>query len=188
MVSEEPVQLNANLLNANASTQVVQYYWTPINEVDLSDCTIDTLCDNPTISVAQSTQVVVEVIEMVNGVGCSAFDTLDIIVRTDFPFFFPTSFSPTGDCLNDYFEMNVAGAENLDVKIFNRWGELVFENPNQTNGPNDPSSLDCTNPRNAWDGSFNGQPAPIGAYVYQIKATYFNGDVEDFSGTVTVLR
>jgi len=192
-VSGEPVQLFAELQNASPSSQVVEYVWYPLASIDLSECAVDSLCDNPTTSLTSNAQIVVEVIELVNGVGCSAFDTLDINIRTDFPVFFPTAFSPFNDdfkvdCLNDYFEMNIAGASNLDVKIFNRWGELVFENPNQTNGPSDPNQLDCTNPRNAWDGTFKGEPVPMGSYIYQVIATYFNGDEKTFSGTVTVLR
>jgi hypothetical protein len=193
VVSEEPIQLNVNLLNSTASTQVIAYYWTPLAEMDFANCAVDTLCDNPTLGVSQNIQVVVEVVEIVNGVGCSVFDTLKIKVRTDFPVFFPTAFSPYSgefkiECLNDYFEVNVAGANNLDVKVFNRWGEMVFSNPTQTNGPSNPNTLDCTNPRNAWDGTFNGTPVPIGAYIYQVIATYFNGDTKTYSGTISVLR
>ena len=161
--------------------------------MDVSACDIDSLCENPNTSFTQNAQLVIEVIELVNGVGCSAFDTLDIKVRTDFPVFFPTAFSPYSDdfkidCLNDYFELNVAGASNLNVKIFNRWGEMVFENPNQTNGPSNPKILDCSNPRNAWDGTFKGEPVPMGAYIYQVVATMFNGEEKSFSGSVTILR
>ena len=90
--------------------------------------------------------------------------------------------------LNDYFEMNVAGAKNLDVKVFNRWGEMVFANATQTNGPADPNTLDCSNPRSAWDGTYKGQPVPIGTYVYQVEVSYFDDRTETFSGTITVLR
>ncbi|MCB9256245.1 MAG: gliding motility-associated C-terminal domain-containing protein [Chitinophagales bacterium] len=193
VVSGEPIDLRVDLANTNSTTEVIAYNWSPLANLDITNCLIDSLCDNPSANPTSSMQVVVEVIELVNGVGCSTFDTINIEVRTDYPVFFPTAFSPFSDefktdCLNDYFEMNLAGAENLDVKIFNRWGELVFSNPNQTNGPSDPNNLDCSNPRNAWDGTFNGEPVPMGAYVYQVIATYFDGRVESFSGTVTVLR
>lgn len=193
IVSGEEVNFEVELTNTTDSTEIIEYIWTPLGEFNFSNCTIDTLCDMPSANFISTTDVVVEVIELVNGAGCSTFDTISIVVRTDYPAFFPTAFSPFSDdfktdCLNDYFEMNVAGASNLDVKVFNRWGELVFANPNQTNGPADPNNLDCTNPRNAWDGTFEGKPVPIGAYVYQVVATYFNGKEETFTGTITVLR
>lgn len=193
VVSGEPIQLHAELLNETPSSQVIEYVWYPATDLDLSGCAIDSLCENPNTSFTQNAQLVVEVIELVNGVGCSAFDTLDIKVRTDFPVFFPTAFSPYSDdfkidCLNDYFELNVAGASNLNVKIFNRWGEMVFENPNQTNGPSNPKILDCSNPRNAWDGTFKGEPVPMGAYIYQVVATMFSGEEKSYSGSVTILR
>lgn len=187
IVNGEQVDFDAVLSNTTDSTTIINYIWSPV-DFNFDNCDYDTLCANPSANITQTTQVVVEVIEFINGVGCSTFDTLDVTVRTDFPVFFPTAFSPNADCLNDYFEMNVAGANNLDVKVFNRWGEMVFANATQTNGPADPNALDCSNPRSAWDGTFKGQPVPIGSYVYQVEVSYFDGRVETFSGTITVLR
>ncbi|MEZ4930466.1 MAG: gliding motility-associated C-terminal domain-containing protein, partial [Chitinophagales bacterium] len=82
----------------------------------------------------------------------------------------------------------------LDVRIFNRWGEEMFYNANQTNGLNNPNDIydECmtgnTNPRGAWDGTFNSKPAPNGVYAYQIEATLFDGSKKTISGTVTLIR
>ncbi|MEZ4915392.1 MAG: gliding motility-associated C-terminal domain-containing protein [Chitinophagales bacterium] len=187
IVNGEQVDFDAVLSNTTDSTTIINYIWSPI-DFNYDNCDYDTLCPNPSANITQTTQVIVEVIEFINGVGCSTFDTLDVTVRTDFPVFFPNAFSPNADCLNDYFEMNVAGAKNLDVKVFNRWGEMVFANATQTNGPADPNTLDCSNPRSAWDGTYKGQPVPIGTYVYQVEVSYFDDRTETFSGTITVLR
>ena len=119
------------------------------------------------------------------------FDTLYIDVSQESVAFVPTAFSPNNNGANNFFEMNVLGAENLNVQIFNRWGEVVFSNPTQGNGPsniNDASLMDGTNPRGAWDGKFNGEDVPTGAYAYKIEVTYFDGTVEVISGSVTVIR
>ena len=58
---------------------------------------------------------------------------------------------------------------------------------NQQNGPENPNDANCDNPRNAGDGSFNGT-VPMGAYVYQLVVTYFDGTTENISGTVSVIR
>jgi hypothetical protein len=126
--------------------------------------------------------------------GCSVMDTLRISVSQEAQFFMPSAFSPNDDCLNENFEVNVLGATNLDVRIFNRWGEELFHNPSQMNGVSDPNEvqLECLggiiNPRNAWDGTFNGEPMPIGAYTYQIDITLFDGTRRTMSGSVTILR
>lgn len=76
--------------------------------------------------------------------------TIDKLKRDSYV---PTAFTPDGDGLNDHFE--VFGDECMEgdlIKIFNRWGELVFstENPYYE----------------FWDGKFQGRPAPGGVYSY----------------------
>jgi hypothetical protein len=84
--------------------------------------------------------------------------------------------------------MHILGATNLDVRIFNRWGQEIFHNPSQQNGPIDPTTLTCDNPRNAWDGTYQGDAVPVGTYVYQIEVTYFDNTTSFLNGTVNVIR
>jgi gliding motility-associated-like protein len=60
---------------------------------------------------------------------------------------------------------------NAEISIFNRWGEELYKS---------------TGYSNAWDGSYKGNPLPVGAYFYVIKLK----DNEDriFKGTVTLLK
>jgi hypothetical protein len=128
---------------------------------------------------------------MINGNVCSVFDTLQINVSQESLIFIPTAFSPNNAGQNNFFEMNVLGGENLNVQIFNRWGEEVFSNPAQGNGPNnvnDASLTDGTNPRNAWDGKYNEIDVPTGSYVYKVEVTYFDGGTKLIKGSVTVIR
>lgn len=62
--------------------------------------------------------------------------------------------------------------------IFDRWGELIFSY--EDGFPNDPAW--------GWDGSFNGDSAAQGVYVYLIELGYAGGETEIFTGTVTVTR
>ena len=48
----------------------------------------------------------------------------------------------------------------MDWKIYNRWGQLVFES---------------NNPFIGWDGTFHGAVQPIGVYAYTLDATFFDG-------------
>ncbi len=43
------------------------------------------------------------------------------------PLYFPTSFSPNGDGKNDTYVINSPNGETILIKIFNRWGQLVFK-------------------------------------------------------------
>lgn len=76
---------------------------------------------------------------------------------------FPTAFTPNGDGINDTFAPVGEGIvnENYLMRIFDRWGKLVFET----------KSL-----RNAWDGKYqNGEEAANGMYVYHVEYQIFNG-------------
>lgn len=67
--------------------------------------------------------------------------------------FAPNAFTPNGDGLNDQFEIYGDPCETgANLRIFNRWGSLVYE----TDQPY----------QKFWDGNFNGQQAPSGVYTY----------------------
>ncbi len=85
----------------------------------------------------------------------------------------PTAFSPNGDGENDILYVRGAAIKTLDLKIFNRWGQLVFETTTKEKG---------------WDGTFNGQPQPIEAYAYVLQATFIDGTAKLLKGNITLLR
>ncbi|MCF8236240.1 MAG: gliding motility-associated C-terminal domain-containing protein [Bacteroidales bacterium] len=67
----------------------------------------------------------------------------------------PNAFSPNGDGLNDEFKL-ISECEytNFNLRIFDRWGKLIFE----------ATDLDA-----GWDGTSNGKEAPIGAYIWRVE-------------------
>jgi len=83
----------------------------------------------------------------------------------------PTAFSPNGDGVNDFFYIVVNGpsspAKVVSLRIYDRWGQLMYNNPNPP----------------GWDGYFQGQPQPVGAYVYFI--TVQTPDPTDPARTLT---
>ena len=79
-------------------------------------------------------------------------------------------FTPNNDGINDYWELpEFATWGKCDVKVYNRWGKLVFAD---------------TNYNNLWDGTSNGAPLPEGPYYFVIK-TENAGTVK---GTVNIVR
>ncbi|MCB9227922.1 MAG: gliding motility-associated C-terminal domain-containing protein [Chitinophagales bacterium] len=191
IVRGEDVSLLVDVLNPGVGISSI--HWSPNsgpNAVDTSNCGTQP-CYEANV---QPVDYVTVIVTAIDTNGCEAFDTLKINVSQEPLVFMPTAFSPNGDCVNDNFEINILGASNLDVRIFNRWGEEMFYNANQTNGLNNPNDIydECmtgnTNPRGAWDGTFNSKPAPNGVYAYQIEATLFDGSKKTISGTVTLIR
>lgn len=85
----------------------------------------------------------------------------------------PTGFSPNGDGENDVLYVRGAAIKTMNLKIYNRWGQLVFETNDQKIG---------------WDGTYNGQPQPIEAYGYVLNASFIDGTSRVLKGNVTLLR
>ena len=107
--------------------------------------------------------------------GCSAVDS--VWVKRECYLNIPNSFTPNGDGRNDYFiprQLLSSGLIAFDMQIMNRWGEVIFR-------------TDKIDGR-GWDGKLGGNNQPIGAYVYQIIATWRNGFTNSFRGNVTLLR
>ena len=189
IIRGEEVDLLVDILSTGIPVADAQ--WSTVTSANLDTTRCGTPCLEPTMMPEESLVVTVNAIDTNR---CVVTDTLSVNVSQEPQFFMPTAFTPNGDCLNDFFEINVLGGTSLDVRIFNRWGEELFHNPNQPNGLSNPDDMEAEclsgiiNPRNAWDGTFNGEPMPNGAYTYQIDVTMFDGTVETMSGSVTILR
>jgi len=85
----------------------------------------------------------------------------------------PSAFSPNKDGMNDVLLVRGFGIAKLNLKIFNRWGQLVFES-------NDPSV--------GWDGRFKGNLQPMDAYAYSIYIEFSDGTKANKTGSITLLR
>ena len=95
----------------------------------------------------------------------------------------PNVFSPNGDGVNDYFDVYAADdVSKIEVKIYDRWGQKVYENPNQA--PNIQGQ--------GWNGKVKGDDAQLGSYVYVFEIEYSTPTTTDRptqkTGTVTVVR
>lgn len=77
------------------------------------------------------------------------------------------------DTDNDVFHPIIIGAEEYELNIFNKWGELLFISTDQNIG---------------WDGYYRGEISKQDVYVYKIKVKYVDGRSESFVGDVTLLR
>jgi gliding motility-associated-like protein len=91
----------------------------------------------------------------------------------------PTAFTPDGDGVNDTWE--ILGLDtnypNNIVRIYNRWGALIYEHE---------ASISDTYGMNEWDGTFNGQKLPVSSFYYIID--YNDGSEISVNGTVTLVE
>ena len=95
----------------------------------------------------------------------------DIVVRDIVQLLLPDAFTPNGDGLNDIFAPSNPSLDIISLDIFNRWGEQVY-------------SYDG----NGWDGRWNNQDQQPGTYMYYIQIRYANGEIENITGTLSLIR
>lgn len=116
-------------------------------------------------------------VEVIRTNGCKRYASLPVDEICEPTIFIPNAFTPDGDGLNDVFRAFVNNAPSFNFKIINRRGQQIFYTEDPSEG---------------WDGTYEGQNAPIGVYVYRIN--YQGLDSEGIKvkkkklGTFTLLR
>jgi len=109
---------------------------------------------------------------------CQSQASVTITVKNDL--FIPSLFTPNGDGNNDYFKIYGTGIEAINMIIYNRNGNIVFET-------SDVNFLLET----GWDGSVNGAKQPQGSYMYVISGRFVNGSPIEYNnnrGTINLMR
>lgn len=109
--------------------------------------------------------------------GCEERDTLRIHVKEvicDEPYIFlPNAFSPNGDGINDILFIRGDFINDCLLRIYDRWGEKVFETTSTDKG---------------WDGTFKGKDCQQGVYDYYLEV-WCLGEKQFFKkGNVTLIR
>lgn len=106
--------------------------------------------------------------------GCTAIDTVTVMVNFVSAVGVPTAFSPNGDGQNDVLRVLGQGISRMEFKVYNRYGQLVFETTNQAEG---------------WDGTQNGKELNPGTFVYTLEVTFADGALyELYTGNVTLVK
>ncbi len=109
--------------------------------------------------------------------GCKVSDTITINVDCYImTFFIPNSFSPNNDNLNDVFEVSGTHFDNIEMRIFSRWGELLFEQEGK---------------QVSWDGNYLSKTCQEGVYIYIISVYGKNKTTpvrKSISGNILLLR
>ncbi|MGK2863643.1 MAG: PKD domain-containing protein [Chitinophagaceae bacterium] len=161
VVVGQPLQFNAE--------GGTRYLWTPptgLNNVNIK---------NPIGIYGQETDSIRYKVQVFNDIGCYDSTFVSVKVFKTNPYVFvPTAFTPNGDGLNDLIRPIAVGVQKINYfRIFNRWGEMVFNTTTNEQG---------------WDGRIKGTPQGSNVFVWMVSAIDYIGKPIFLKGTVTLIR
>ena len=159
-------------LQARIFTSTDQYAWNPAVGLNAY------LIDNPIFIYDKTTEYLITIAA---GTGCTVVDTLLVEV---FPasgpaavfsdIFVPKAWSPNGDGHNDKLTPLLFRIKELYYfRVFNRWGQLVFE---------------TKIPGEGWDGIFKGVPQGADVFTWTVEGLGIDGRTHNKRGQSILLR
>lgn len=164
--SPSPV-VTQSTVNLSVSPSIYSISWSPTSGVENSNAAQTTAVVNQTTIFTAT----------VSDGDCIKSDTaLVVVLETlcDKRFVYvPNAFSPNGDGENDVLYVRSAIAEKIVFRIFDRWGELIFESTDMSKG---------------WDGSFRGKMVDPDVYDYYLEATCLGGEQKIIKGNITLMK
>ncbi len=104
--------------------------------------------------------------------GCINKDVICVTLDIDYEIYIPNCFTPNNDGLNDVFMVAGYGIQEIELDIFDRWGQLIFHSLEMSDG---------------WDGNYKGIPCQNDAYTYALKYTTVSKQNKAKFGHVTLL-
>jgi len=153
----QPVQLHA--------TGGINYSWTPatgLNNPNTAD----------PIAVLNTTQTFT--VKAFTPQGCESFDDVTVKIYKGPDIYLPNAFTPNGDGLNDLYRGIPVGIQQFHfLKVFNRYGELVFYS---------------TDHREGWDGLWKGKKQEAGVFVVIASGTDFRGNPVNKKQSFVLIR
>jgi len=109
-----------------------------------------------------------------DGLSTKESTSNDILLIETEELFLPSAFSPNDDGVNDTWGASYSHTDKIDLKVFNRFGQLVFHSDNKLKD---------------WNGKFNGTEVPEGTYIYSVSYQGFESNqIKSTHGTVNVIR
>ena len=113
--------------------------------------------------------------------GSDCRTSIQAEVGRDCGLYIPTVFSPNNDGTNDLFTFfgDASKVDKvLDFRVFNRWGNLLFND----------NTVQINNINSGWDGKFKGREVESGTYVFYLRVQLKDGTTLEEKGDVTLLR
>jgi gliding motility-associated-like protein len=152
-------------LNLEARNLGGSVRWSPANDLD------DATSYHPVFT--GSTDINFTVTHILPG-GCITTDTQPVKMAEKPGIFVPTGFSPNGDGVNEILKPILVGMKELDYfKVFNRWGQLLFETKSNGLG---------------WDGRLKGHRLETQVITWIAQGKGYDGKIYLRKGTTLLLR
>jgi gliding motility-associated-like protein len=165
-----PTTLNPIISFENTSIGSTNWMWNFLNNSD----TITSILESPYYTCNDTGTLFINLIAT-NSYLCSDTIETSIIVGQDWAIYIPNAFSPDDNGINDEFFAKTYGIKKLEMLIFDRWGNLLFES---------------TEVQSHWDGKANkgNEIAQMDVYIYVINAIDIFDEKHKYRGTVTLIR
>jgi gliding motility-associated-like protein len=109
----------------------------------------------------------------INPNGCQSVFCDSITVENANVVAIPQAFTPNGDNANDVLRVRGGPVKDMELRVFNEWGNQVFISNQQSDG---------------WDGTFNGSPQAVGLYEYTMKGKTIDNESINMHGVVNLIR
>jgi gliding motility-associated-like protein len=148
------------------------YSWLPAEYLSCADCKTTR---------AAPVNTTVYTVKLTNSYGCVYTDTVTVYIDSVRPVFIPNIFTPNGDGKNDIFQpfANNSVRNIKSFKVFDRWGELVYETHDAPIGINGIGGT-------GWDGFLKNKPLNPAVFVYIIELNFIDGETVVYKGDVTL--
>lgn len=113
-------------------------------------------------------------IEIKTNTGCITIDTQLVKIVKQVDIYVPTAFTPNGDGKNELLRPTLMGVKELQYfRIYNRWGQLLFETKTKWDG---------------WNGKISGKPQATGVFVWEAQAMGTDGRTYRQRGSTVLIR
>ena len=113
-------------------------------------------------------------IQLKTAAGCITIDTQVVKINKNIVIYVANAFTPNNDALNDNLKPFMIGIKELKFfKIFNRWGETIYE---------------TQNPKNGWDGRFKGNPVQAQTLVWMLEGIGADNKTYKAKGSTVLIR
>ena len=115
-------------------------------------------------------------INVIDTNGCKASTSIWVSDFCPSDMYIPNAFTPDGNNMNNRFLAYCENVQYFRLSIYNRWGQLIFESEDISQG---------------WDGTYNGNPAPQGIYIYRVDYNLYDySELQKHTktGSVTLIR
>jgi len=148
------------------------YTWLPADSLECNSCL------DSTVDPTRTTPYILSVTDTIS--GCVIEDEVVISVDKDRNIYIPNAFSPDNNGTNDIFQVyaGVGVREILVLRVYDRWGEQVYEGTNISPFDN----------KTGWDGFFKGEAMNPAVFVYYVEVLFVDEERKEYAGDVTLLK